>query len=85
LAANQVARLVLSTNGTMADATNKVDGATYILLITQGTGSNTLDWDATYKWPGGTKPTLTTGSAKSDIFTFVSNGTNLFGVASQNY
>jgi hypothetical protein len=85
LAANQVARLVLSTNGTMADATNKVDGATYILLVTQGTGSNTLDWDATYKWPGGTKPTLTTGSAKSDIFTFVSNGTNLFGVASQNY
>jgi len=85
LAANQVARLVLSTNGTMADATSKVDGATYILLVTQGTGSNTLDWDATYKWPSGTKPTLTTGSAKSDIFTFISNGTSLFGVASQNY
>ena len=85
LAANQVARLVLSTTGTMADATNKVDGATYILLVTQGTGSNTLDWNATYKWPGGTKPTLTTGSGKSDIFTFVSDGTSLFGVASQNY
>jgi hypothetical protein len=85
LAANQVARLVLSTNGTMADATNKVDGSTYILLVTQGTGSNTLAWNATYKWPGGTAPTLTTGSAKSDIFTFVSNGTSLFGVASQNY
>jgi hypothetical protein len=85
LQSNQVARLVLSTNGTMDDATNKVDGATYILLVTQGTGSNTLDWNATYKWPGGTKPTLTTGSAKSDIFTFVSDGTSLFGVASQNY
>jgi len=85
LQSNQVARLVLSTNGTMADATNKVDGATYILLVTQGTGSNTLDWNATYKWPSGTAPTLTTGSAKSDIFTFISNGTSLFGVASQNY
>jgi hypothetical protein len=85
LQSNQVARLVLSTNGTMADATNKVDGATYILLVTQGTGSNTLDWNATYKWPGGTKPTLTVGSAKSDIFTFISDGTSLFGVASQNY
>jgi hypothetical protein len=85
LSSNQVARLVLSTNGTMADATNKVDGATYILIVTQGTGSNTLAWNTTYKWPGGTAPTLTTGSAKSDIFTFVSNGTNLFGVASQNY
>jgi hypothetical protein len=85
LSSNQVARLVLSTDGTMEDATNKVDGATYILLVTQGTGSNTLAWNATYKWPGGTAPTLTTGSAKSDIFTFISNGTNLFGVASQNY
>jgi len=85
LSSNQVTRLVLSTNGTMADATNKVDGSTYILIVTQGTGSNTLAWNATYKWPGGTAPTLTTGSAKSDIFTFVSNGTNLFGVASQNY
>jgi len=85
LAANQVARLVLSTNGTMADASNKVDGSVYILLVTQGTGSNTLAWNATYKWPSGTAPTLTTGSAKSDIFTFISNGTSLFGVASQNY
>jgi hypothetical protein len=85
LASNQVSRLVLSTNGTMAEATNKVDGATYILIVTQGTGSNTLSWDSTYKWPGATAPTLTTGSAKSDIFTFVSNGTSLFGVASQNY
>ena len=85
LSSNQVTRLVLSTNGTMADATNKVDGSTYILLVTQGTGSNTLAWNATYKWPGGTAPTLTTGSAKSDIFTFISNGTSLFGVASQNY
>jgi len=85
LQSNQVTRLVLSTTGTMADATNKVDGATYILLVTQGTGSNTLDWNATYKWPGGTKPTLTVGSAKSDIFTFVSDGTSLFGATSKNY
>ena len=85
LQSNQVARLVLSTTGTMADATNKVDGATYILLVTQGTGSNTLDWNATYKWPGNIKPILTTGSAKSDIFTFISDGTSLFGATSKNY
>jgi hypothetical protein len=85
LQSNQVARLVLSTTGTMADATNKVDGATYILLVTQGTGSNTLDWNATYKWPGNTKPILTTGSGKSDIFTFISDGTSLFGATSKNY
>lgn len=82
---NQVARLALSTNGTMADPSNKVDGATYILVVTQSTGTNTLAWNATYKWPGGTAPTLTAGSGKTDVFTFVSNGTNLFGAASQNY
>jgi len=82
---NQVARLSLTTNGTIADPSNKVDGATYILSVTQGTGTNTLNWDASYKWPGGTAPTLTAGSGKTDIFTFVSNGTSLFGVASQNY
>ena len=85
LSENQVARLALSTNGTMADPSNKVDGATYILSVTQSTGTNTLAWNANFKWPGGTAPTLTAGSGKTDIFTFVSNGTSLFGVASQNY
>jgi len=85
LPSNQVSRLVLSTNGTMADPTGKVDGATYMLIVTQGTGSNTLSWNATYKFPGAITPTLTTGSGVSDIFTFVSNGTSMFGVASQNY
>ena len=85
LSQNQVARLALSTNGTISDPSNKVDGATYILSVTQSTGTNTLDWNANFKWPGGTKPTLTAGSGKTDIFTFVSNGTSLFGVASQNY
>ena len=85
LAENQVARLALATNGTMADPSNKTDGATYILSVTQSTGTNTLAWNASFKWPGGTAPTLTAGSGKTDIFTFVSNGTSLFGVASQNY
>lgn len=85
LSQNQVARLFLSTNGTMSDPSNKTDGATYILSVTQATGTNTLAWNASYKWPGGTAPTLTSGSGKTDIFTFISNGTSLFGVASQNY
>lgn len=85
LSQNQVARLALATNGTMADPSNKVDGATYILSVTQSTGTNTLAWNANFKWPGGTAPTLTAGSGRTDIFTFISNGTSLFGVASQNY
>lgn len=85
LSQNQVARLSLSTNGTISDPSNKKDGATYILSVTQSTGTNTLAWNASFKWPSGTAPTLTAGSGKTDIFTFISNGTSMFGVASQNY
>ena len=85
LAENQVTRLVLSTNGTLSDPSNKVDGATYILIVSQGTGTNTLSFHSNYKWPGGNQPTLTSGSGKTDIFTFVSDGTYLFGATSKNY
>ena len=85
LSQNQVARLSLNTNGTLSNPTNAVDGGTYILIVTQSTGTNTLSYSTAYKFPAGTAPTLTAGSGKTDIITFVSNGTNLFGVASQNY
>ena len=85
LSQNQIARLSLNTNGTLSAPTNAVDGGTYILIVTQATGSNTLAYNAAYKFPGATAPTLTAGSGKTDIMTFVSNGTSLFGVASQNY
>ena len=85
LSQNQVARLSLATNGTISDPSNKADGGTYVLVVTQSTGTNTLAWNASFKWPNAVTPTLTAGSGKTDIFTFISNGTSMFGVASQNY
>ena len=86
LAENQVATLNVTTNSTMNTPTNFQAGATYVMLVTQGTGgSNTLSFSTAYKFPGGTVPVLSTGSAQVDVVSFVSNGTVLFGVSSQNF
>ena len=86
LAENQVATLNVTTNSTMNTPTNPQAGATYVMLVTQGTGgSNTLSFSTAYKFAGGTVPVLSTGSAQVDVVSFVSNGTVLFGVSSQNF
>ena len=75
----QVATVTLAGNRTMAAPTNlKVQ--TYILHVLQdATGSRTLTWNAIFKWPAGVAPTLTTTANARDIFSFVSDGTNLYG------
>jgi len=86
LAENQVATLTVTTNSTMNTPTSPQAGCTYVMIVTQGTGgSNTLSFSTAYKFPGGTAPVLSTGSAQVDVVSFVSNGTVLFGVASQNF
>jgi hypothetical protein len=86
LSANQVAKLTVTTNSTLNTPTNPVDGATYMLVVTQGTGgSNTLSFSTAYKFPGGSAPVLSTGSADVDVIAFVSNGTVLYGVTSQDF
>lgn len=86
LSANQVAKLEVTTNSTLNTPTNPADGATYMLVVTQGTGgSNTLSFSTAYKFPGGVAPVLSTGSADVDVLAFVSNGTVLYGVTSQDF
>lgn len=84
--ANQVASVTLGGNRTMAAPTNLVDGGTYILHVIQdATGSRTITWNAVFKWPGGTAPTLSTGNGDRDIISFVSDGTNMYGVAGLDF
>ena len=86
LSQNQVATLTVSTNATMNTPTNPQAGSTYVMIVTQGTGgSNTLSFSTAYKFVGGSVPVLSTGSAQVDVLSFVSNGTVLYGVASQNF
>lgn len=44
-------------------------GQSYYLIITQGgSGNHTLLWNASYKFAGGTAPTLSTAAGKTDVF-----------------
>jgi hypothetical protein len=76
---NQVATFTfVSSNRTMGAPTNLKNGAFYALAVIQNAGSNTLSWNAVFKWAGGTAPTLSTAAAAKDYFVFRSDGTNLY-------
>ena len=68
----------VSTNRTMGAPTNLVNGAFYALAVIQNSGSNTLTWNAVFKWASGTAPTLSTAASAKDYFVFRSDGTNLY-------
>jgi hypothetical protein len=86
LQTQQTAKVTLGGNRTLDAPTNLKAGATYVLRVIQdGTGSRTLSWNAAYKFPGGTDPTLSTGASAVDVVTFVSDGTSLFGVCSKAF
>jgi hypothetical protein len=72
--------LTLGATNTIAWS-NMKGGAVYTLLARQdATGGRTITWPATAKWPGGVAPVLTSTASAIDIFTFVSDGTNLLNI-----
>ena len=74
-----VATITLGGNRTMAAPSNLKIG-TYILHIIQdGSGSRTISWNSIFKWPAGVAPVLTTTPNRRDLFSFVCDGTNLYG------
>ena len=83
----QVATLTLGHNATIANATNHSSGGVYIMRVTQAAAPKTLAWSTGYKWPGNTAPTMTATASAIDVFTFVSDGTYLYGSfsGSQNF
>lgn len=61
---------------------NNVSGQTIIVRLTNTASNYTVTWP-TVRWAAGTPPTMTVG-AKSDIYTFVYDGSNIYGSAVQN-
>jgi len=65
-----------------------VAGKSFILVHKQdGTGSRTVTWPASVKWPAGTAPTLTSTASRADkfVFTAIDSSNWLGSVAGQNY
>ena len=78
---NQVTSVELGGNRTFGAPTNLIDGGVYVLMVKQdSTGSRTGTWNAVFKWTAGKTPTLTTTASAKDIFTFLSDGTNLYEI-----
>ena len=70
--------VTLAGNRTLGAPTNLQNGGTYIWIIKQSGGSNTLSYNAVFKFPGGTAPTLSTAAGAVDILSGVSDGTNVY-------
>ena len=70
-----VCKVTLAGNRTMAAPTNNTTGQFIsILVIQDGTGSRTLTWNAVFEFAADTAPTLTTTASKGDVFVFRYNG-----------
>ena len=69
----------LTDNCTFTFTAPKYVGNFTLKLIQDATGSRTVTWPATVKWPAGTAPTLTTAAGSVDKITFYWDGTNYHG------
>ena len=75
----QVATVTLGASRTMGAPSNLKVG-TYILHVIQGgSGSYGITWNSVFKWPAGVAPVLSTAVGARDVFSFISDGTNLYG------
>lgn len=62
---------------------SKAVGQTIVVRLTNTASNYTVTWP-TVKWPAGSTPTQTVG-AKADVYTFIYDGTDVYGSAVQNF
>lgn len=78
--ASNVYTLTMNENVTTFNLTNPAQGQTINVVFTQdGTGSRTLTpWPASFKWPGGIVPVLSTNASAIDILVLTYVGTTWY-------
>ena len=74
-----VATVTLGGNRAIAAPTNLKIGSYILHIIQDGSGNRTVTWNSVFKWPAGVAPVLTTTGNRRDLFSFVCDGTNLYG------
>lgn len=78
LSLGNIHTVTLGGNRTLA-LSNASTGQCFILrLLQDGTGSRTVTWFTTIKWPDATAPTLTTTASKADVFGFICTGSGTY-------
>ena len=66
---------------------NGQKGGKYLLIVRQDdTGSHTVTWPSSLRWPGTSPPALTTTANKKDFLSIFCDGVNYYGLGlSQNF
>jgi len=87
LAGGSVQILTLTGNCTYTFPTPVAGKSLTLIQKQDGTGSRTVTWPASVKWPAGTAPTITSTASKADkfVFTAIDSSSWLGSVAGQNY
>lgn len=76
LATTNVHKVAMNANITTLTVSNPTDTQEVTIIFTQdGTGSRTIAWPASFKWPAGTVPTLSTPANSIDMYTGIYNST----------
>ena len=85
-ASGTIQNLTLTGNCTFTFPT-ATSGEQFTLFLKQdATGSRTVTWPASIRWAGGSAPSLTTAASKTDVLSFIFNGTYWVGfVGGLNY
>lgn len=78
LSTGNIQQVTLGGNRTLA-LSNATTGQCFVIrLVQDGTGSRTVTWFSTIKWPGATAPTLTTTINRVDLFGFICTGSGTY-------
>lgn len=75
LTTSNVHTVTLEGNRTLDISSPTVGQAFMVRLVQDGTGSRTVTWWSTIKWPGGAAPALSTAANAIDAFVFVCTST----------
>lgn len=74
-------KLTLTANCTLTFTAPRGAATVILRLLQDSTGSRTVSWPASVKWPGGAAPTLSTAAGAIDIVSFYFDGTSYYGQA----
>ena len=74
-------KIILGSNVTIMFISPKGPSNILLKVIQDATGNRIITWPGSVKWPGGTRPTLTSNANAVDFISFYFDGTNYYGSA----
>ena len=83
---SNVFTVTLTENVSSFVLNNIGSGQTVNVLLTQdGTGSRTMSWPASFKWPSGSAPSLSTGAGEVDLLTATRIGSSWYATLIKDF